>query len=88
MVAQINEQRATVIADAVAPAGKPNTGAVLAEGQGAAGMSTAAMHDYRFFFASGGVAPLPNRKVHRAKREVSQPRPILGLDSAASIRDD
>jgi hypothetical protein len=50
VVAQINEQQAAVIADAMAPAGKPNVGAILGEGQGAAGVSAVAMHDYRVFF--------------------------------------
>ena len=50
MVAQIDEQQAAVVADAMAPAGKPNVGAILGEGQGAAGMSAVAMHDYRVFF--------------------------------------
>ena len=62
MVAQIDEQQAAVVADAMAPAGKPDVGAVLGEGQGAAGMGAVAMHDCRSFFALGGVAPLPNRK--------------------------
>ena len=33
MVAQIDEQQAAVVADAMAPAGKPNVGAVLGQGQ-------------------------------------------------------
>ena len=57
VVAQIDEQQAAVIADAVAPAGKANVGSLFGEGQGAAGMGAVAMHDYRSFFASGGVAP-------------------------------
>jgi hypothetical protein len=44
VVAQINEQQAAVIADAMAPAGKPNVGSFLGEGQSATGMSTVAMH--------------------------------------------
>ncbi len=48
MVAQIDEQHAAVIADAMAPAGKPNIGAVLGEGQGAAGVGAVAMHDRSF----------------------------------------
>jgi hypothetical protein len=50
VVAQINEQQAAVIADAMAPAGKPNVGAFLGEGQSAAGMGAVAMHDCRIFF--------------------------------------
>ena len=50
VVAQVNEQQAAVIADAMAPAGKPDVGAVFGEGEGAAGMGTVAMHDYRVFF--------------------------------------
>jgi hypothetical protein len=46
-----------MIADAMAPAGKPDVGAILGEGQGAAGMGAVAMHDYRVFFASNGVEP-------------------------------
>ena len=49
MVAQIDEQHAAVVADAVAPAGKPDVGAVLGEGQGAAGMRAVAMHESRSF---------------------------------------
>ena len=49
VVAQIDEQQAAVIADAMAPAGKPDVGAVLGEGQGAAGMGAVAMHDCRSF---------------------------------------
>jgi hypothetical protein len=56
VVAQIDEQQAAVIADAMAPAGKPHVGAILGEGQGAAGMGTVAMHD-GVFFASNGVEP-------------------------------
>ena len=50
MVAQINEQQAAVVADAMTPAGKPDIGAVLGEGQGAAGMGAVAVHDYRVCF--------------------------------------
>ncbi len=53
MVAQIDEQQAAVVADAVAPAGKPNVGAILGEGQGAAGMSAVAVHEYWVFFRVG-----------------------------------
>ncbi len=53
MVAQIDEQQAAVIADAVAPAGKPNVGAILGEGQGAAGMGAVAVHGCRVFFRVG-----------------------------------
>jgi len=56
-----------VIADAMAPAGMPDVGAIVAEGQGAAGMGAVAMHDCRSFFASGGGAPLPNRKRAQGK---------------------
>ncbi len=49
VVAQIDEQQAAVIADAMAPAGKPNVGAILGEGQGAAGMGAVAMHDFSVF---------------------------------------
>ena len=51
VVAQVDEQQAAVIADAVAPAGKANVGSLFGEGQGAAGMGAVAMHDYRSFFA-------------------------------------
>jgi hypothetical protein len=56
VVAQIDEQQAAVIADAMAPAGKPHVGAILGEGQGVAGMGTVAMHD-GVFFASNGIEP-------------------------------
>ena len=49
MVAQIDEQHAAVIADAMAPAGQPDVGAVLGEGQGAAGMGAVAVHDCQSF---------------------------------------
>ena len=49
VVAQIDEQHAAVIADAMAPARKPNVGAVLGEGQGAAGMGAVAVHDRGLF---------------------------------------
>ena len=49
MVAQIDKQQAAVIADAMAPAGKPNIGAILGEGQGAAGMGAVTMHGVGLF---------------------------------------
>ena len=49
MVAQIDEQHAAMVADAVAPAGQADVCAVLGEGQGAAGVGAVAMHDCRSF---------------------------------------
>ena len=60
MVAQIDEQQAAVIADAMAPARKPDVGAVLGKGKGAAGVGPVAMHESQVFFAGAGVEPLPN----------------------------
>jgi hypothetical protein len=40
MIAQIDEQHAAVVADAVAPAGEPDVGAGLGEAEGAAGMAS------------------------------------------------
>ena len=75
VVAQVDEQQAAVIADAVAPAGKANVGSLFGEGQGAAGMGAVAMHDYRSFFASGGVAPrCVAEKGQTGKREVDRTR--------------
>jgi hypothetical protein len=63
-----------VIADAMAPARKPNVGAILGEGQGAAGMGAVAMHD-KVFFASNGVEPrCLNENEERGKREVGEAR--------------
>ena len=45
MVAQIDEQHAAVVADAVAPAGQPHVLADVALAQRAAGMGTVAMHE-------------------------------------------
>jgi hypothetical protein len=67
VVAQIDEQQAAVVADAMAPARKADVGAVLGEGQGAAGVGAVAMHDLSVFFASGGVASLPSRKHREGK---------------------
>ena len=72
MVAQIDEQQAAVVADAMAPSGKPDVGAVLGEGQGAAGMGSVAMHDLSVFFASGGVPPLPSRNQAEGKARSRQ----------------
>ena len=70
MVAQIDEQQAVVIADAMATAGEPNVDAVLGEGQGAAGVGAVAMHD-RVFFASNGVEPrCLSENGRRGKREI------------------
>ena len=44
MVAQIDEQHAAMVADAVAPAGKPHVLADVAVAQRAAGMGAVAMH--------------------------------------------
>ena len=40
MVAQIDEEQAAMVADAMAPAGKPDVGADVGEAQIAAGMSS------------------------------------------------
>jgi hypothetical protein len=44
MVAQIDEQHAAMIADAMAPAGKPDLSADVALAERAAGMGAVAMH--------------------------------------------
>ena len=44
MVAQIDEQHAAVVADAMAPAGQPDLGADVAVAKRAAGMGAVAMH--------------------------------------------
>ena len=76
MVPQIDEQHPTVIADAMAPAGKPNVGAILGEGQGAAGVGAVAMHN-RVFFASDGVEPrCLNENGERGKGEVGEARAL------------
>ena len=49
MVAQVDEQQSAVIADAMAPAGKPDVGAILGEGERAAGMGAVTMHECRSF---------------------------------------
>ena len=49
MVAQIDEQHAAVVADAMAPAGKPDRLPVLGEAEGAAGVRAIAMHGVHFF---------------------------------------
>ena len=49
MVAQIDEQQAAVIADAMAPAGKADVGAILGQGQGPAGVGAVAVHDFSVF---------------------------------------
>jgi len=45
MVAQIDEQDAAMVADAVAPAGQPDGLADVIFAEGAAGVGTIAMHD-------------------------------------------
>ena len=45
MVAQVDEQQTTMIADTVAPAGKPDLFADVAFAQDAAGVGAVAMHD-------------------------------------------
>jgi hypothetical protein len=45
MVAQVDEQKTTVIADPVAPAGEPDLFADVAFAQDAAGVGAIAMHD-------------------------------------------
>ena len=44
MVAQVDEQHAAVVADAVAPAGQPHMLADVGFAQGAAGMGAITMH--------------------------------------------
>ena len=44
MVAQIDEQHAAVVADAMAPAGKPDLGADVARAERAAGVGAVAVH--------------------------------------------
>ena len=57
MVAQVDEQHAAVVADAVAPAGKADVGADLGEPKGAAGVRAIAMHEVSVFslWARGGA---------------------------------
>jgi hypothetical protein len=71
MVAQVDEQQAAVIAYAMAPAGKPNVGAILGEGQGAAGVGAVAMHDYRVFFSrQTALRRCLTENAQRGKRDV------------------
>ena len=49
VVAQIDEQQAAVVTDAMAPAGKADVGAILGKGQGAAGVGAVAVHDCQSF---------------------------------------
>ena len=51
MIAQIDEQQPAVVADAMAPAGEPDGGAVFREAEGAAGVGAIAVHDGQSFFA-------------------------------------
>ena len=79
MVAQIDEQQAAVIADAMAPAGKPDVGAILGEGQGAAGVGAVAMHDCRSFSLQAALRRCLTENAQRGKRAKREPRdPMLG----------
>ena len=69
MVAQIDEQQAAVIADAMAPARKPDVGAVLGEGKGAAGMGPVAMHESRSFSLERALNRCLTENAGRGKRQ-------------------
>ena len=49
MVAQVDEQNAAVVADAVTPAREPDRLALLGEAEGAAGVRAVTMHGFHFF---------------------------------------
>ena len=84
MVAQIDEHEAAVVADAMAPAGEPDRGAVLREAKRAAGMGAITMHDGLVFAASSGVSRRAiTEKAPGGKREVRIGGPWSGPSSAA-----
>ena len=63
MVAQVDEQHAAVVADAMAPAGQPDRLAVLGEAEGAAGVRAIAMHgNVRLFVRDRARGALPSGK--------------------------
>jgi hypothetical protein len=57
----------------MAPAGKPDVGAVLGEGQGAAGMGAVAMHDCRSFSREAALRRCLTENGRGGKREVDEP---------------
>jgi hypothetical protein len=56
----------------MAPAGKPNVGAILGEGQGAAGMSAVAMHRDGSFSRQAALRRCLTENGQRGKREVGE----------------
>jgi len=70
MVAQIDEQQAAVIADAMAPAGKADVGAILGQGQGPAGVGAVAVHDFSVFSLQAEVRRCVTENGQGGKLEV------------------
>ena len=80
MVAQIDEQHAAVVADAMAPAGKTDRLALLGEAEGAAIVRAVTMHGFRFFLVSGRRdAPA---RVRSGKRRGGEQRTAQGKRAA------
>ena len=70
MIAQIDEQQSAVVADAMAPAGEPDGGAVFGEAERAAGVGAIAMHDGLSFSLERRLAGAVTENAPRGKREV------------------
>ena len=79
MVTQVDEQEAAVVADAMTPAGKPDVGAVLGEGQGAAGVGAVAMHDCLSFSLRAALRRCLAEIGRAGKREVGGASGVQGL---------
>ena len=76
MVAQIDEQNAAVVADAVTPAGEPDRLALLGEAEGAAIVRAVTMHGFHFFARISTTrtdARCVAEKARRGKRRAGKP---------------
>src|SRR5271165_7653069 len=69
MIAQINEHESAVVADAMAPAGEPDGGAVFREAEGAAGVRAITVHCLSFSLEAAFRRCL-TENAPRGKREV------------------
>ena len=71
VIAQIEEQHAAMVADAMAPARQADRLAVLGEAEGAAGVGAVAMHFVCFFPGGAWLAPRSSGK--RAAGKAARP---------------
>src|SRR5271166_6369732 len=77
MIAQINKHESAVVADAMAPAGEPDGGAVFREAKRAAGVGAITVHDCRSFSLRSAFRA-PNRKSGKGKARSQHGRRVVG----------